>query len=117
MILVIYGTTGELIKLAPVLTRLRKRGHTYLSATTAQQAEQIPPLLEQFQLPAPDLWLRGAGGRDLRRNRDVPGWLATVLLGFARHGRQLRRSIEMNGKKVRRGMRTNASSSNRPSRP
>ena len=45
MILVIYGTTGELIKLAPVLMRLRERGHPYLSATTAQQVEQIPPLL------------------------------------------------------------------------
>ena len=95
MILVIYGTTGELIKLAPVLMRLRERGHPYLSATTAQQIEQIPPLIEQFGLPAPDLWLgRGAGGRDLSRNRDVPGWLATVLGRFVRHGRQLRRRLK-----------------------
>ena len=73
VICVVYGTTGELIKLAPVLTRLRERGHRYLSATTAQQVEQIPPLLEQLELPEPDLWLgRGAGGRDLRTNSDVP---------------------------------------------
>jgi UDP-N-acetylglucosamine 2-epimerase (non-hydrolysing) len=95
VILVIYGTTGELIKLAPVLMRLRERGHPYLSATTAQQVEQISPLLEQFGLPAPDLWLgRGARGRDLSRNRDVPGWLATVLGRFVRHGRQLRRRLQ-----------------------
>ncbi len=94
MILVVYGTTGELIKLAPVLTRLRERGHDYLSATTAQQVEQIPPLLEQLGLPEPDVWLgRGARGRDLRTNSDVPGWLATVLTRFARNGRRLTRSL------------------------
>jgi UDP-N-acetylglucosamine 2-epimerase (non-hydrolysing) len=94
VILVVYGTTGELIKLAPVLTRLRERGHDYLSATTAQQVEQIPPLLEQLGLPEPDVWLgRGARGRDLRTNSDVPGWLATVLTRFARNGRKLMRSL------------------------
>ncbi|MBA2567917.1 MAG: UDP-N-acetylglucosamine 2-epimerase [Actinobacteria bacterium] len=94
VILVVYGTTGELIKLAPVLNRLRQRGHAYLSATTAQQVEQIPPLLQQLELPAPDLWLgRGAGGRDLRTNSDVPRWLATVLTRFVRHGRGLRHGL------------------------
>jgi UDP-N-acetylglucosamine 2-epimerase (non-hydrolysing) len=94
VILVVYGTTGELIKLAPVLTRLRERGHDYLSATTAQQVEQIPPLLDQFGLPEPDLWLgRGSRGRDLRRNRDVPGWLATVTSRFVRQGGKLRRRL------------------------
>jgi UDP-N-acetylglucosamine 2-epimerase (non-hydrolysing) len=94
MICVVYGTTGELIKLAPVLVRLRERGHEYVSATTAQQVEQIPALLEQLELPEPDLWLaRGAGGRDLRTTSDVPRWLATVVSGFARHGRGLRHAL------------------------
>ena len=94
MICVVYGTTGELIKLAPVLDRLLSRGHPYMSVTTAQQVEQIPPLLEQFGLPAPDLWLgNGAGGRDLQTKSDVPGWLATVLTRFAREGRKLRRGL------------------------
>jgi UDP-N-acetylglucosamine 2-epimerase (non-hydrolysing) len=94
VILVVYGTTGELIKLAPVLTRLRARGHDYLSATTAQQVQQIPPLLAQLDLPEPDVWLgRGAHGRDLRTTSDVPRWLATVLTRFARNGRKLTRSL------------------------
>ena len=94
MILVVYGTTGELIKLAPVLTRLRDRGHEYLSATTAQQIEQIPHLLEELDLPHPAVWLgNGARGRDLRTNSDVPGWLATVVTRFARNGRGLTRSM------------------------
>ena len=94
MICVVYGTTGELIKLAPVLTRLRARGHGYVSATTGQQVEQIPALLRELELPEPDFWLgRGSRGRDLRTNGDVPGWLATVLARFARHGRRLRREL------------------------
>jgi len=98
VICVVYGTTGELIKLAPVLDRLRKRGHTYMSVTTAQQVEQIPPLLEQFGLPAPDLWLgHGAHGRDLQTKSDIPGWLATVVTRFARESRKLRRALRSGG--------------------
>lgn len=94
MILVIYGTTGELIKLAPVLRRLVDRGYGYASATTGQQVTQILALLESFDLPQPDLWLaRGSGGRDLRSNRDIPGWLATVARTYAGRRRSLRRRL------------------------
>lgn len=94
MILVVFGTTGELIKLAPVLLRLEDRGHPYLVATTGQQVEQIPSFLEQFGLRPPDLWLaRGSRGRDLRTNRDIPGWLSRVLRSFGRRHGQLRRSL------------------------
>lgn len=94
MILVVFGTTGELIKLAPVLLRLDERDHRYLLATTGQQVEQIPDFLEQFGLRQPDLWLaRGAGGRDLRVNGDIPGWLASVVGAFARRRGSLRRAL------------------------
>ena len=73
MILVVFGTTGELIKLAPVLLQLEQRGHTYVLATTAQQVQQIPLFLEQFGLRQPDVWLaRGARGRDLSVNPTFP---------------------------------------------
>lgn len=94
MILVVFGTTGELIKLAPVLLRLDERGHRYLLATTGQQVEQIPTFLEQFGLRQPDLWLaRGSQARDLRTNRDIPGWLASVTQTFVRRRGQLRRAL------------------------
>jgi UDP-N-acetylglucosamine 2-epimerase (non-hydrolysing) len=94
VILAIYGTTGELIKLAPVLHRLREREHGYLSATTGQQALQIPAFLDGFGLPQPDVWLaRGAQGRDLRTNRDIPGWLARTAASFARERGSLRREL------------------------
>ena len=94
MILVIFGTTGELIKIAPVLLRLDERGSPYLLATTGQQVQQIPPFLEQFGLRQPDLWLgRGAAGRDLRSNGDIPRWLGGVTRSFARSRRRLRREL------------------------
>ena len=94
MILVVFGTTGELIKLAPVLLRLDEKGHRYLLATTGQQVEQIPPFLEQFGLGQPDLWLgRGAGGRDLSTNGDIPGWFAAVTGSFLRNRRRFRRAL------------------------
>ena len=89
MILVVYGTTGELIKLAPVLLRLRDRGLPYVSACTGQQVSQIPALLDSLSLSQPDLWLgAGAGGRDLRSTGDIPRWLASIT------GQAARRSSE-----------------------
>jgi UDP-N-acetylglucosamine 2-epimerase (non-hydrolysing) len=94
VILVVFGTTGELIKLAPVLLRLDERGHAYLLATTGQQVEQIPGFLEQFGLRQPDVWLgQGAKGRDLRINSDIPGWLATVMRSWLRERRKVRRTL------------------------
>ena len=94
MILVVFGTTGELIKLAPVLLRLDEHGHRYVLATTGQQVQQIPGFLEQFGLRQPDLWLaRGAAGRDLRTNSDIPRWAATVARTFGRSRRRLRAAL------------------------
>jgi UDP-N-acetylglucosamine 2-epimerase (non-hydrolysing) len=94
VILVVFGTTGELIKLAPVLLLLEERGHDYVLATTGQQVEQIPPFLDQFGLRQPDDWLaRGSRGRDLRVNRNIPGWLATVMRSYLRRRGALRRRL------------------------
>jgi UDP-N-acetylglucosamine 2-epimerase (non-hydrolysing) len=94
MIAVVYGTTGELIKLAPVLVRLRERGAAVLTVCTGQQAEQIPALLDDLELPQPNIWLgRGNRGHDLERRRDLPAWFAQVGGSFVRRGRELRTRI------------------------
>jgi UDP-N-acetylglucosamine 2-epimerase (non-hydrolysing) len=91
VILVVFGTTGELIKLAPVLLRLDERGSRYLLATTGQQVLQIPSFVEQFGLRQPEIWLaRGAGGRDLQVNSDIPGWLRDVGRTFRHRRREFR---------------------------
>jgi UDP-N-acetylglucosamine 2-epimerase (non-hydrolysing) len=94
VILVVFGTTGELIKLAPVLIRFDERGHPYLLATTGQQVQQIPSFLDQFGLRQPDVWLaRGAGGRDLRVNGDIPAWVARIARSWAHSRRRVRDAL------------------------
>ena len=86
----VYGTTGELIKLSPVLVRLREREMPAFTLCTGQQVEQIPTLLDDFALPQPDLWLsRGHSGHDLERPMDLPPWLFGVVATFARCWRTL----------------------------
>jgi len=94
MIAVVFGTTGELIKLAPVLRALRERGAPAFTLCTGQQVEQIPALLDDFGLPQPDVWLgRGYRGRDLERAGWVPIWLTGVVAAFLRQRRALCRRL------------------------
>jgi UDP-N-acetylglucosamine 2-epimerase (non-hydrolysing) len=91
MIGVVYGTTSELIKLSPVLVRLRDKGAPAMTLCTGQHVQQIPALLDDLALPHPDLWLsRGHRGRDLERMADVPRWFAGIVATFSRHGRAVR---------------------------
>lgn len=91
--IVVYGTTGELIKLAPLLLRLERRGTPAVTVCTGQQPEQIPAMLRDFGLRSPDHWIaRGHGGRDLTRPSQIPLWLATVARGAMRARSDLRRS-------------------------
>jgi UDP-N-acetylglucosamine 2-epimerase (non-hydrolysing) len=55
---------------------------------------QIPRLLELAGLQPVDLWFaRGAKGRDLRTNSDIPGWALTVARSYASQRRSLRRRL------------------------
>jgi UDP-N-acetylglucosamine 2-epimerase (non-hydrolysing) len=91
MIGVVYGTTGELIKLSPVLVRLRASGMPAFTLCTGQQVEQIPTLLDDFDLHQPDIWLsRGRNGSDLERPLDLLPWLCQVMIAFTRHRQTLR---------------------------
>jgi len=95
---VVLGTTGELIKLAPVLLRLREQGQRTLLMSTGQQVEQLPDFLRDFGLPPVDLDLaRGFRGGDLERKREVPVWVATVAATVARRRRELAVRLRSDG--------------------
>jgi len=99
VIAVVYGTTGELIKLAPVILELKRRGHRPLMLCTGQQVEQIPRFQRDLALPEVSLWLaRGSAGHDLDRKREIPLWGARVAVTVARHWRQLRRALASDGR-------------------
>jgi len=98
VICTIYGTTGELIKLWPVLRGIGERGGHFVNVTTAQQVAQIPGLLTQLDLPQPDVYLaRGRDGRELHTNRDIPPWLASVARGFVANRGTLQRLMRQDG--------------------
>jgi UDP-N-acetylglucosamine 2-epimerase (non-hydrolysing) len=99
MILVFYGTTGELIKLAPVLRALDDAGSPAYTVCTAQQPAQIPSMLDDLGVYPPDLWLdRGSDDRDLERSADVPMWMGGLARGVMRHSRHLRRVARSDGR-------------------
>lgn len=99
MIAVVYGTTGELIKLAPVVRELQQRSHTPLMLCTGQQVEQLPGFHRDLALPQVNLWLaRGAAGHDLNRKRDIPGWAGRVLSSVLRSRPRLRSELRADGR-------------------
>jgi UDP-N-acetylglucosamine 2-epimerase (non-hydrolysing) len=98
VICAVYGTTGELIKLWPVLKGIGDRGGRFVNVTTAQQIAQIPGLLEQLDLPQPDVYLaRGHDGHELHTNRDIPFWLTDVAKGSARNRSRIRQAMRQDG--------------------
>jgi UDP-N-acetylglucosamine 2-epimerase (non-hydrolysing) len=98
MIAIVYGTTGELIKLAPVMRRLEQRGAPVIGLCTGQQIQQLGPMLADFGLSAPALWLgRGHRGRDLERPREIPRWLAEVGVRSLRRRAELKRRLAADG--------------------
>lgn len=89
--IIVYGTTGELIKLAPIIRRLRAGGVEPALVCTGQQPQQIPGMSDDLGIPQPHLWIgRGAKGRDLERSADIPGWGVKLAVQAARHRRALR---------------------------
>lgn len=94
MIACVYGTTGELIKLAPVLQRLEKRGATIVTLCTGQQAHELTAMADELSIPTPDLMLgEGFRGNPLAHAKHIPTWLAQVVLNFAYSYRRLRRQM------------------------
>lgn len=98
MLCVIYGTTGELIKIAPLLLEMERSGRSHVTVTTGQQPDQIGDFLEGFGLRQPTYWFaRGHRGRDLRQNWHIPGWLLRVFATAIRRRRTIRRLLRSDG--------------------
>ena len=101
MIAVVYGTTGELIKLAPVVSLLQKAGADLDLWCTGQQAEELTRMSEELQLPPPDLILgKGFRGNPLTKAEHIPTWLGQVSLNFAYSFRRQRARARSNGPSI-----------------
>ena len=90
MIAFVYGTTAELIKIAPVYFRIVEHGVTPALWCTGQQVDELPEATARLGMPEPDQWLaRGVNGHSLRRSSEVPIWLNSVRRNVRRNRRQL----------------------------
>lgn len=97
MIVFIYGTTAEAIKLAPIMRRLDARGIRYEHWLTMQHTEALRKLLPQLGLRDPDRIIAdGNGGKPLRRPIDVVGWGWQALRWLRKNRRELKRTLPAN---------------------
>lgn len=91
MVYIIYGTTGELIKVMPLIIELHKKKQCYTIAFV-QQEEQLKKFFESYpSVPKPDLWLvNGHRGKDLSKMHHIPIWLIKSFKEFYKHKKKIR---------------------------
>lgn len=97
MIIFIYGTTAEAIKIAPVARRLEARGIPYESWLTLQHTEALRTILPELGLNEPTrLIANGRKGQPLTSSLDVLAWLGSVAGWMLKNLRSIRRSLPSN---------------------
>lgn len=77
MIHVVLGTKAQLVKMAPVMVRLRDRGIPYRFVHTGQHRATMDEMLEEFGLRPPDVVLHR--GRDVVSLPQMALWTAKIL--------------------------------------
>lgn len=93
MIVFIYGTTAEAIKLAPIMRRLDDRGVRYQQWVTFQHTDALRKALPELGLREPDVVIAdGWRGRPLKKPIQMLGWMCGVLGWTLRHAGALRRA-------------------------
>ncbi|MBA4246749.1 MAG: hypothetical protein C0444_00425 [Microbacterium sp.] len=94
MIIFIYGTTAEAIKLAPIARRLMERGVPFEQWLTCQHTESLTRMIPELGLPEPDRIIAyGNGSAPLGSSRDVVRWLWTIWRWVRAERRGLRASL------------------------
>lgn len=98
MVFIVYGTTGELIKLVPLINELKSKCYTIC---LSQQEEQLQKFFKLYpQIPQPDLWLvRGHQGEDLSRVSHIPSWWMRVASAVAKNRRRILKHADPDKKK------------------
>ena len=77
MIHIVLGTKAQLIKMAPVMVRLRELGEPYNFISTGQHRATMQEMLEEFGLRQPDVVLYD--GPDIVSVRQMFCWMLRIL--------------------------------------
>ena len=94
MIIFVYGTTAELIKLSPIMRHLHERGLPYKTWSTGQQFDELEKAVEVLGIGYIDQWIaKGFRSHSLTSVLQLPFWLLTVSWWFLSNWRILRRQF------------------------
>jgi len=94
MIIFIYGTTAEAIKLAPVARRLQARGVPYQQWITQQHTDALRKAIPELGLTPPDrIIANGWRGKPLKTPLQMVGWAFDVVGWAARNLGSIRRAL------------------------
>lgn len=95
MVFIVYGTTGELIKLIPLITELDINKQCYTIAFVQQQKQLEKFFIAYPHIPKPDLWLvNGYKGNDLSKIHHLPVWLIKALREFKKHKAEIKLHVD-----------------------
>jgi UDP-N-acetylglucosamine 2-epimerase (non-hydrolysing) len=87
----IFGTTGELIKIFPLLRKLEELKIPVELWSTAQQIEELPAALSSLHIKSTTEWLcNGVKGKSLHTKRDVVRWFGIISIAFLKRFWRLR---------------------------
>lgn len=90
----IYGTTAEAIKFAPIYSRLAAFNLRVEQWVTLQQAQTVLDALPLLGMPLPDRIIsNGVNGRPLSSALDTARWLGAITWWTLRHSRELRTAL------------------------
>jgi len=78
MIHIIIGTRAQIIKMAPIMSELNKRGIEYNFILLAQHKETMYKIMEQFKIKRPDIII-GERNKDITNVKDMIFWSIRVL--------------------------------------
>lgn len=93
----VFGTTGELIKIFPMVKAMEELGTPIELWSTSQQIEELPHAIEALGITTKVEWLtKGRRGSSLRSKSDVVAWLVKVSTALVMRARRMR-SIRKKG--------------------
>ena len=96
MIVFVYGTTAELIKLSPIMRELQERNLPYETWSTGQQFDELESSAEVLGIGRVDFWIaKGFRSHSLTKILQVPFWLLANTTWFLKNRRSLRRRFSM----------------------
>lgn len=93
MIIIFYGTSGELIKIAPLIKGLP--AGSFITLNTAQQPSQVRAICDEADLPENDILLaNGHNGQELSTIWHMCQWFPKVVINLVRNNSRIRKIVK-----------------------